>query len=188
MSCRRSPDLGPATAAPSSIALTATDGNGAIDGSRSSGPAPPAWSWRWRSRTGVPTSLLCANGSRIERRNSGRLRRNGIEIRPERIEHLDHDQGLLSSIAFDGGEPALCDALFFTTGQRPQCDLAARLGCAFNSRGTVTTGLLCNTNVPRLFVAGDASRDSQFVVVAAAEGAKAAVAINKELQKAEALP
>ncbi len=163
--------------------------------------------WEWRDRrlavlgTGTagvvlalalknwsPHVLLCANGSRIERRNSGRLRRNGIEIRPERIEHLDHDQGLLSSIAFDGGEPALCDALFFTTGQRPQCDLAARLGCAFNSRGTVTTGLLCNTNVPRLFVAGDASRDSQFVVVAAAEGAKAAVAINKELQKAEALP
>ena len=55
-------------------------------------------------------------------------------------------------------------------------------------RGTVTTGLLSNTNVPRLFVAGDASRDSQFVVVAAAEGVKAAVAINKELQKAEVLP
>ncbi len=40
----------------------------------------------------------------------------------------------------------------------------------------------------RLFVAGKTSRDSQFVVVAAAEGDKAAVAINQELQKAEALP
>ena len=40
----------------------------------------------------------------------------------------------------------------------------------------------CDTNVPRLFVAGDASRDAQFVVVAAAEAVRAAVAINKALQ------
>ena len=38
------------------------------------------------------------------------------------------------------------------------------------------------------FVTGEASRDSPFVVLAAAEGLKAAVAISKELQKAEALP
>ena len=57
------------------------------------------------------------------------------------------------------------------------------LGCAFNSRGTVKTGTLSDTNVPRVFVAGDASRDAQFVVVAAAEGVKAAVAINQALQK-----
>ena len=44
------------------------------------------------------------------------------------------------------------------------------------------TGTLCDTNVPRVFVAGDASRDAQFVVVAAAEGVKAALAINKALQ------
>jgi pyruvate/2-oxoglutarate dehydrogenase complex dihydrolipoamide dehydrogenase (E3) component len=36
--------------------------------------------------------------------------------------------------------------------------------------------------VPGLFVAGDAAGDVQFVIVAAAEGARAAVAINRELQ------
>jgi len=35
--------------------------------------------------------------------------------------------------------------------------------------------------VPGLFVAGDASRDLLQVVVAAAEGSQAAIAINKEL-------
>ena len=58
---------------------------------------------------------------------------------------------------------------------------AMRLGCAINRRGTVKTGTLSETNVPGVFVAGDASRDAQFVVVAAAEGVKAAVAINKAL-------
>jgi hypothetical protein len=36
--------------------------------------------------------------------------------------------------------------------------------------------------VPGLYLAGDASRDVQFIVVAAAEGARAGVAINADLQ------
>lgn len=36
-----------------------------------------------------------------------------------------------------------------------------------------------------VFVAGDASRDAQFAIVAAAEGLRAAVAINKTLQRQE---
>jgi hypothetical protein len=37
--------------------------------------------------------------------------------------------------------------------------------------------------VPGLFVAGDASKEAQFVIVAAAEGAEAGMAINKALLK-----
>ena len=55
-------------------------------------------------------------------------------------------------------------------------------GCAFNNKGTVRTGKLEGTNVPGLFVAGDASKDVQLAIVAAAEGAKAAIAINTALQ------
>jgi thioredoxin reductase len=75
--------------------------------------------------------------------------------------------------------------MLFTTGQHTQSELAVRLGCTLTQKGTVKTGMLCDTNVPRLFVAGDASRDAQFVVVAAAAGVKAAVAINKALQAEE---
>jgi thioredoxin reductase len=163
--------------------------------------------WEWRDRRlavvgtgaagaglalslkpGVPTSCSVQTAPRIERRSRGPAQPQRHRDTPRTDRSLEHDQGFLSSIVFDGAEPAPCDALFFTTGQHLQGDLAVRLGCAFNSRGTVTTGLLSNTNVARLFVAGDASYDSQFVVVAAAEGVKAAVAINKELQKGEVLP
>jgi thioredoxin reductase len=41
------------------------------------------------------------------------------------------------------------------------------------------------TSVFGVYVAGDASRDAQFVVVAAAEGAKAAVSIHQDLMKEE---
>jgi thioredoxin reductase len=78
---------------------------------------------------------------------------------------------------------APCDAIFFSEGQSQQCDLPARLGCHMNRLGTVKTDHLGQTHIPGLFVVGDASRDVQFVIVAAAEGAKAAVAINKALQR-----
>jgi thioredoxin reductase len=41
------------------------------------------------------------------------------------------------------------------------------------------------TNIKGLYVAGDASKDMHFVIVAAAEGAKAGVYVNKELMEEE---
>jgi thioredoxin reductase len=128
--------------------------------------------------------VVCSNGTAVSRALRDRLVRNRIKIRVEPVLKLDHDDGALSAIQFNGGPALACDALFFTTAQHPQSDLAVRLGCSMTHRGTVKTGALCDTNVPGVFVAGDASRDAQFVIVAAAEGVKAAVAINKALQKA----
>ncbi len=57
-----------------------------------------------------------------------------------------------------------------------------KFGCDLNEKGTVHTTRSQSTTVPGLYVAGDAARDVQFVIVAAAEGAKAGRAINIELQ------
>jgi thioredoxin reductase len=132
--------------------------------------------------------VVCTHGARLEGRLRDRLARNGIAVRLDRVARIEHTDGALSRIAFAAGEPLPCDALFFATGQHPQSSLAISLGCALNRRGTVKTGSLCDTNVPRVFVAGDASRDAQFVAVAASEGMKAAVAINKALQQEELEP
>jgi len=129
--------------------------------------------------------VLCTDGTRIVNAGRGRLARNGIELRTAPITRVDHENGQVRAIVFAAGDPLPADAIFFTAGQHPQCDLAVTLGCAFNRRGTVDTGNLSETNVPGVFVAGDASRDAQFVVVAAAEGVKAALAINQTLQRQE---
>jgi thioredoxin reductase len=136
-------------------------------------------------RTWSHDVLLCTNGTSIPEQARERLARNRVEVRAERIARIDHDDGMLTTIAFTDGRECPRDALFFATGQHPQSDIAISLGCTLTRHGTVKTGTLCDTNVPRVFVAGDASRDAQFVVVAAAEGIKAAVAINKALQAEE---
>lgn len=128
--------------------------------------------------------LLCTDGpARLEPPVRAQLSARGIRVRTERVARLEHDGGELRRVIFARGEPESRDALFFSTGQTQQSDLARRLGCQFNRKGTVKTGRHERTDVPGLFVAGDASRDVQLVVVAAAEGVKAAFAINTELQK-----
>jgi thioredoxin reductase len=129
--------------------------------------------------------VACTNGTRLEPRLRERLAMNGVQVRTDRIARLEHTGGALAAVSFASGDPLPRDAMFFSTGQHPQCDLAIKLGCRLTSKGAVKTGTQCDTNVPRLFVVGDASRDAQFVVVAAAEGVKAAVAINKALQSEE---
>ena len=157
--------------------------------------------WEWRDRalaafgrgkevTGLALGLrtwstnvvVCTHGARLDGANRDRLARNGVAVRAESIAELVHDGGQLSRIVFKNGDAIDRDALFFSTGQHPQSPLATALGCTLTTRGAVKTGNGCDTNVDRVFVAGDASRDAQFVVVAAAEGVRAAVAINRALQ------
>ena len=127
--------------------------------------------------------VLCTDGpSEIAPEGLARLDRHGIRVREDRVVRLEGDERL-ERIVFATGEPLARHALFFTTGQTQQSVLAERLGCVMNDKGTVWTGKYESTHLPGLFVAGDASRAVQWVVVAAAEGAEAAFAINTDLLK-----
>jgi thioredoxin reductase len=112
-----------------------------------------------------------------------RLDQRGIRVHEDPIARLEGDgDGRLQRIVFGDGRALARAALFFNTGQHQRSRLAEALGCEFDERGGVVTGELdVLTCVPGVYVAGDASRDVQLVVVAAAEGVKAAFAINKRL-------
>jgi thioredoxin reductase len=127
--------------------------------------------------------VLCTDGPpEIAPDGLARLDRHGIAVRQERVLRLD-GRDRLERIVFATGEPLVRHALFFTTGQEQQSELATRLGCRMTEKGTVNTGKYETTHLRGLFVAGDASRAVQWVVVAAAEGAEAAFAINTDLLK-----
>ena len=131
-----------------------------------------------------PNLVLCTDGpSEITPEDRKRLTQHSIPVREEKIERLDGDNGVLERVRFVGGTEIRVRAMFFSGDNRQASDLPEKLGCDFTDQGCVSTGEYETTNVPGLYVAGDASRLVQFVVVAAAEGAQAAVAINKELMK-----
>lgn len=128
--------------------------------------------------------VLCTNGpADLNDEALARLARNQIAVREERIARLEGPDGVLARIVFKNGDVLPRRALFFYPNERQHNDLATRLGCDFTKRGVVRTGEYEETTVPGLFVAGDASRRVQLAIVAAAEGAEAAFAINSALLK-----
>ena len=119
----------------------------------------------------------------IDAKGLAKLAAKQIQVREERVLRLEGQDGRLERIVFESGEPLPRSALFFTTGQTQRSHLAESLGCRFNEKGTVRTGPYETTHMHGLYVAGDASRAVQWVIVAAAEGAEAAYSINQDLIK-----
>ena len=134
-------------------------------------------------RTWSDRVTLCSHGpARIAPEHRRQLAHHTIDVQEGRIASLDHKAGRVRHIVMETGARVPCDEIFVVTRQRPQCLLPRNLGCAVTRQGLVKTDRFGHTGVEGLYVVGDASRDVQFVIVAAAEGAKAAVAINKALQ------
>jgi thioredoxin reductase len=109
------------------------------------------------------------------------LAAHGIPVYTQPVFRLEGDAERLSAVRFADGSSLRRAALFFALGVSPRCGLAARLGCPVTEERGAETEKLARTAVPGLFVAGDASRDVALAIVAAAEGAEAAVAMNKLL-------
>ncbi len=130
--------------------------------------------------------VLCSDGpAGLKPDEAARLQRHGIGVSEQKIARLEGEGDCLRQIVFADGSTLPRRALFLATGQMQRCDLAGKLGCRFTRKGAVSTGKLERTNIPGLYVAGDASKDLQLAIVAAAEGAKAAIAIHTSLQEEE---
>jgi thioredoxin reductase len=132
---------------------------------------------RWSDKV-----VACTDGAPIRPESIVLAQRNGIDIRFESIRRLEARDGRLSQVIFEHSPPLAADALFFNTSQTPQSELARSLGCELTADGCVVTEHRQSTCVPGVYAAGDDDKDVQLVIVAAGEGATAAVAINKDLQ------
>lgn len=124
---------------------------------------------------------LCTDGTDgdLSEGDRDRLARNGIRVVATPVARLEGDGEQPSRLCFRDGTDIPCAAVFVMPFACSPSPLVTQLGCELDEgRGTVPTRDYEKTNVPGLFVAGDASRRVQFAVVAAAEGAMAAFAIN----------
>jgi thioredoxin reductase len=175
---------------------------------RSVHPCPYCDGWEWREQplavygrgekgSGLSLMLtiwskdlvLCTDGpAQLSGAERERLVAHEIPVREEPIARLEGtEDGLLERIVFTNGEVLARQAMFFNTGERQRSPLIAKIGCELDEKGRAATGDFEESNVPGLYVVGDASGDVQFAIVAAAEGARAAVAINKAILREAAL-
>jgi thioredoxin reductase len=127
--------------------------------------------------------LVTHGASDLPGKHRSDLERRGIEIVETAIDRLegDPDEGGLERVRFQGGRELETKAIFYAFEECRPSPLIRQLGCEMSETGAVKTQHFEKTNVPGLFVAGDASRRVKFAIVAAAEGAMAAFAVNTEL-------
>jgi thioredoxin reductase len=119
----------------------------------------------------------------IEPEDEAKLATLGVEVVSEPVERFVSDQdGRLTAIELSGREPIERDALFFHVAMEPRNALATTLGCALEENGFVRAAPEDRqTSVDRVYAAGNCADPMQNVVMAIADGARAAVAVNVRL-------
>lgn len=125
--------------------------------------------------------LFTDGGGNLSPEDCDRLAKHGIRVIEDQVESLIGNDRGLEAVRVTTGQVIPRRAIFVMNGEHQRSDLAARLGYNPTTKDTVDTHDYEKTNVPGMYVAGDASRTVQFAVVAAAEGAMAAFAINTDL-------
>jgi len=111
-----------------------------------------------------------------------KLQEFGIPLREEKVAGLEGDLKAcqLERVRFDQGAALECDALFFNLGTQPVSNLHEELGCKVVD-DLIWVDHYQQTSVSGVYAAGDITPNSQLAVVAAAEGAMAAIQIHQSL-------
>ena len=131
---------------------------------------------------------LLTDQSEISTSDREKLTGLDIAVRTETVVALEGDKqtGQLERVLFSEGEPLECDALFFNLGTELATDFHKTLGCRLDEEcGLVWVDDTQQTSIEGVYAAGDVTPHSQLAVVAAAEGAMAAIHIHRSLSSEE---
>ena len=128
--------------------------------------------------------VLCSDGpAEFGAAARERLARNQIELIETPVTRFEGVNQQFQRVIFADGRVLQREVLFFHLGQKQRSGLARKLGCAVSNEEGAQANENTQTTIPGLYIAGDATRDVQQVSVAAAEGVKAAFAINEALRE-----
>jgi thioredoxin reductase len=105
-----------------------------------------------------------------------------IDIKDEKILSLIGKNSNVEAAVLSTGERVAIEAMFFTIGVERACLLAEDLGCAVRARTpNIVVDDYKQTSVEGVYAIGDLVPGSQLAITSAADGAIAAIAINKSL-------
>lgn len=124
--------------------------------------------------------VVCTDGDPLEPDVREALAAYGIGVHTSAIEELEAKDGRLDAIRF-ADESRIARHTVFVMQTPRLVRLVADLGLALDERGYVRVDEDGATSAPRLWAAGDLTSRRHQVVEAAAQGLRAAVAINRRL-------
>ena len=94
---------------------------------------------------------------------------------------LAGDDGTLETVVLADGTRAPCDVLFLCAALVQRSELAASLGCALTADGHVVVDEEHRTSVDGVYACGDMCTPIHQVIVAAADGARTAIAVDSAI-------
>lgn len=128
--------------------------------------------------------IICTNGAPAAFDSAEyceKLDALNIPVLESRITCLRHSGERVHAIEFEDGLQLDVDKIFFAIGQYPADDLGAQLRCERDSGGHIIVDATYRTSVRNCYAAGDIVPGPQLAIVAAGDGAIAALAIHKSL-------
>ncbi len=133
--------------------------------------------------------VICTNGAPadIQQGHLDKLKALNIPVLEEKVEAITSKDGEIRCVNLESGMQLDCDKLYFAIGQRPADEQASRetlgeqLSCDLDESGLIVADEKHRTSVMNVFAAGDIVPGPQLAIVAASEGAIAALAIHASL-------
>lgn len=130
---------------------------------------------------------LCTHGpAQLDEQARALLASRGVSVREEEVLRIEGmDAGV--EVVFASGDRVRRRALFAHPTLRQATELPERLGCEMTEDGAIRVSAFGQSSVPGVYAAGDAARPEGLpfpaaqVVIAAAQGATAAIAIDRDL-------
>lgn len=130
-----------------------------------------------------PTTFFLDGGT-IDPDAMTTLRKRGVGIEPGTVAGLVGEGAGLTAVSLENAPERPIDALFIAPANRPNSDLAERLGCAVEAGmlgPIITVDDMKTTTAPGVHAAGDITRSGHTVTFACADGVMAALAIHRSL-------
>jgi thioredoxin reductase len=133
--------------------------------------------------------VVCTNGKPFENSEQKRLILNkGIKIIENKIKKIVGENGQMEKVVFENGDSVTVKGGFVLPKPSQTSDLAKEIGCEYNSLGGISVDSNGRTNIHGVYAAGDASVIAPAqLIIAAAEGVRAAVGVNRDLIQKEFL-
>jgi thioredoxin reductase len=127
--------------------------------------------------------VVCTNGRDpdLDADQCEKLDALNIPVLSARIVRVVPQGEWIYSLELEGGMYLDCDHIFFALSQRPADDLGFQLGCDRDDDGQIVVDTSQHTSIENVWAAGDITPGPQLAIVAAAQGAVAALSIHKSL-------
>jgi thioredoxin reductase len=133
--------------------------------------------------------VVCTNGTVFQNTEQKHLlQRKGIKIIENKIKNFVGENGQMEKILFENGKSVSRKGGFVMPQLVQSSDFGKQLGCQYNSLGGIAIDSFGRTNIPGVYAAGDASVIAPAqLIIAAAEGVRAAAGVNTDLTQKEFL-